>query len=220
MNLQVVVIAHGNGVAAFRRHEKYWLAHKAPILVCTPEDDPLESKYETLKTRCAEHGGFEAAERLQELLHRLPEFKTTHFIIYEYDSFLLKPKLPDHAGFYGIRFSNAESPKYIAPVYANPPWFFDRASLIRMADKAALYPGFIEGGYADRYLSALATLCGIPIMDYSPPGYSNGTISGDDIFEVEKAIKKRGCYAFHGIKQEWVLRAIEQFSEESLSGVA
>ena len=49
MNLQVVVIAHGNGIAAFNRHEKFWEAHKAPILVVCPENDPVKCKHEVVK---------------------------------------------------------------------------------------------------------------------------------------------------------------------------
>lgn len=215
MNLQVVIMAHGNGVAAFRRHEKYWLAHKAPILVCCPENDQVETVHEKLVIGKAEHGGAQAALRLQWLMSDLSRRQWGRCIIYEYDSFLLTPKLPEHRGFYGICFANAESPKYSAPIYANPPWYFDRDSFDGMKAKGDDYPGFVEGGYADRYFSGLAYLAGIPVSDYSPPGYSRGIIDGGVLIEAERAIKQNHCYAFHGIKQEWVLRAIEQFYEES-----
>lgn len=214
MSLQVVIIAHGNGIAAFKRHEKFWLMHDVPLLVCCPENDPVETTHEKLVIGKAEHGGAQAALRLQGLMVELNRRQWNRCIIYEYDSFLLAPKLPQHRGFYGICFGNAESPKYSAPIYANPPWYFDRDSFEAMKAKSEAYPGFVEGGYADRYFSGLAYLAGVPVSDFEPPGYSRGLIQAEHLTEVENAIKQHHCYAFHGIKQEWVLRAIEQFWDE------
>lgn len=214
-NLQVVVLAHGNGVAAFRRHEKFWLAHEAPLLVICPENDPLVSAHETHKTAQAAHSGEQASQRLGDMLYLLAARPWDQCIIYEYDSFLLVPKLPEPHGLYGITFRNQEAPKFMAPTYVNPPWFVDRRSFDLMMEKARAYPTVKELGFADRFISALAFLAGVPILSYDPPGYSKGTITYSDLPHLDARIKYDHCYAFHGIKQSFVLKAIEDFWDEA-----
>lgn len=214
LTLQVVVIAHGNGIAAFKRHEKFWQAHKVPLLVICPENDPVKSVHETCKVAEAGHSGEQAARRLGDMLYLLAARPWDHCIIYEYDSFLLEPKLPEPCGFYGIAFRNQEAPKFMAPTYVNPPWYVDRKSFDGIVSKARSYPTVKELGYADRFLSALAFLAGVPILPFEPAGYSKGTLTFNDLPQLEMMIKHHKCYAFHGVKQEWVLRAIEQFWDE------
>lgn len=215
MNLQVVIIAHGNGIAAFSRHEKFWLAHKAPILVCCPEDDPIESGHETIRSGLAQHSGPDSISRLRFLFGVLAEKKWDKCLIYEYDSFSLEPKIPDGNGLFGNVFNNAEAPKFMAPRYVNPPWCVDRGSFNLMNSKAIDYPSIYEVGESDRWVSALAFLSGVPILDYDPPGFSSGTIESKHFPNLEHAIKKLGAIHIHGVKQEWVLRAIQQFYQES-----
>ena len=216
MNIQVVIIAHGNAIAVFKQHEKFWLAHKAPLLVICPDNDPLESAHETLKLFKADHSGVNAAARLKQMLHELDKRSWETCVIYEYDSFILDAKLPAQNGFHGILMENLEVPRsrFIAPTYGNPPWTFDRHSFDLMLAKAIEFPEATEEGYADRYLSALAFLAGVPIMDYHPPGFTRGTITKRDLGQVRAAIYDKAT-AFHGIKQDWILRAVEQFYDEA-----
>lgn len=213
MNLQVVVIAHGNGIAAFRRHEKYWLAHKSPILVVCPESDPVESKHETVKLFKACHSGPDALARLKALMENIAERSWGHCIIYEYDSFMLKPDVPDDNGFHSILFPEPNT-RFLAPRYGNPPWSFDRHSFGAMISKMREYPSINEEGLADRFFSALAYLGGVPMLHYNPKGFSSGTISTEHISQVRTSIYEGG-YVFHGVKQNWVLNAIEQFWDEA-----
>lgn len=215
MSLQVVVIAHGNGVAAFRRHEKFWLALDAPLLVVVPENDPVQTKHELLKVAGAERNGHESIRRLNAMFEHLKQRNWDSCVIYEYDSFSLEPKLPCKPGLYGIVFHNAESPKFMAPRYANPPWFFDRGTFELLFAKARQYYGLHEEGEADRWISALAFLAGVPLFDYSPRGFSRGTIGQGDIPALEHAIKTQRAMHFHGVKQDWMLHAIEQFYDEA-----
>jgi len=214
MKILPVVIAHGNGIAAFRRHEKYWLMHKEELLVICPENDPLHSKHETIKMFKAEHSGKNAGSRLRALLTEISRRDWDHCVIYEYDSFLIKPELAEGRGLNGILFSNSESPRFAAPIYANPPWHFDRWTFERMMEASDKLPRMTEGGVADRYFSALAYFSNVPLFDYEPNGFSRGTIGTGDISAIRTAIYD-GCYAVHGVKQEWVLKAIEQFYDES-----
>lgn len=219
MKNRVVVIAHGNGIAAFRRHENHWKKHQEKLLVVCPENDPVESEHETLKIGEAMHNGKGSIERIKKLFERLYEGDYwDKCVVYEYDSFCLDPitwNTGRFKGFYGNIKPNAECPRMMAPRYANPPWTFDGDSFRKMAKVMGDYPDLYEDGEADRYLSALAMLANVPIFDYSPVGFSRGTINEKkrDIREMQKAIY-RGATMIHGVKQEWVLRAAEQFYDE------
>lgn len=216
----VVVMAHGNGIAAFRRHEGYWKKHHEKILVVCPENDPVESSYETVKVGEAMHNGRGSIERIKYLFSWLHDTDCwDKCIIYEYDSFCLDPiKWNERRfrGFYGNVKKNKESPRMMAPRYANPPWTFDGDSFRKMAQVMGNYPDLYEDGEADRYLSALAMLANVPIFDYSPKGFSRGTINTkkSDIEDMKTAIYC-GATMIHGVKQEWVLRAAEQFYDEN-----
>jgi hypothetical protein len=213
MSLQVVVIAHGNGIAAFKRHEKYWLAHRAPVLVLCPEDDPIDCQ-DCLAVGKATRAGMDSIYRLNALFRSLDCRSWERCVIYEYDSFSLDGKLPEGRGFWGNIKPNMESPKMMAARYANPPWCFDRESFDAMNEVRKQFDLY-EEGEADRWLSAHAELAGIPILNYSPNGFSRGTISQQkkDINKLRVAIYQ-GATMIHGIKQEWVLRAAEQFYDE------
>lgn len=213
MNLQIVIIAHGNGQAAFDRHLGYWLKHMAEMLICSPEDDPVKTHLRVLPVAGAQHNGMQALVRLMALLHALESRDWNICRIYEYDSFDLNPTIVEERGFFGVPRANVESPKFTAPVYANPPWTFDRASFEEMLGKARAYPSLSEAGEADRWLSALAYLAGVPILPYDPPGFSQGTIGAGDIENLRTAIYM-GTTVLHGIKHAWTQRAAEQFYDE------
>jgi hypothetical protein len=218
VTLQVVIIAHGNGIAAFRRHEKFWKALEAPILVVAPEDDPVETSHEKLTFGLAQRNGRDSIKRLHALFDWLSVREWERCVIYEYDSFSLLPTLPTGGGLHGIVFHNNESPKFMSPRYVNPPWCFDRAAFYALHAKAKAYPTLYEQGEADRWISALAFLAGVPLFDYEPKGFSRGMITSGDVGGLTHAIKELHAIHFHGCKQEWVLRAIEQFYDESHPG--
>lgn len=214
MKLRVIVIAHETGIAAFKRHEKFWLKHGESPLVITPEGADLKTKHDVIGIHGAQRHGRESSKRLKRMFDQLAFDTWDRCVIYEYDSFTLNGKLPSSAGFYGIVFPNVESPKFMAPRYANPPWCFDRESFEAMNAVRLKYPALYEDGEADRWLSALAFLANVPIFDYEPPGFSRGVIGCEDIPALKKAIYD-GTVALHGVKQEWVLKAVEQFYDEA-----
>lgn len=213
MNTITVVSAHGQGIAAFERHLKYW---KGDVLVVSPTDDPVEfPDGDVIKCGLAQHNGRESWKRFQIIISYLQNDTWDWCVMHEYDSFCLDPKLPEHPGFYGNLWENRESPKYMAPRYANPPWTFDRESFLRMAAVAARYPGIYENGEADRYWSALAFIAGVPILPYDPPGFSRGLI--DEKKKTIQALRKAiyaGAYAIHGVKSKWALAAVEEFWDQ------
>jgi hypothetical protein len=219
--IQVVVIGHGKANETFKRHEKFWLRHNAPILVSCPSNDLVETNHEKLKSHPASHHGIDARDRLLCLMHNLKRRDWDWCVLYEYDSIFIQPDLPVHKGFYGVVFKDVNSPDFMARRYVNPPWCFDRDSFELMMAKADAYPGILEGGYADRYFSALADLAGVPIMSYDPPGFSRATITDSDLPLLNCALNE-GAMAIHGIKDESTLNLIEQFASckpDSVSNV-
>jgi len=216
MNTQVVVITHAEGRAAFFRHQKFWEAFQSPILILTPDESDLSGyDYERLSVGKAQHNGPDSIIRLQALFETLEKRNWDRCIIYEYDSFSLTPKQPCGPGLFGIVFKNHESPKFMAPRYVNPPWSFDRKTFDLMHSKSTQFHNLFEDGEADRWISALAFLAGVPIFNYDPPGFSRGTITSVDIPDVSHAVREAKAIHFHGVKQEWVLRAVEQFYDEA-----
>jgi len=205
--IQPVIIGHGRSLDVFERHEKFWLQHNCPLLVICPENDQLECRHETLKLFAAGHSGANALARLKAVMDYL-ESKTWDFcVMYEYDSFALKPDFPKSKGFYGILFENKD-PGFLAPIYANPPWYFDRHSFDLMIAKMREFPAIIERGFADRFFSALVYLSGIPMFHYNPPGFSAGTIMEAHMEYIRCEINN-GTHIFHGVKDQKTLEAIK-----------
>jgi hypothetical protein len=62
--------------------------------------------------------------------------------------------------------------------------------------------------------AALAYLGGVPLLSFRPKGFSAGTITTEHISQIRTLIYEGG-YVFHGVKQAWVLNAIEQFWDEA-----
>lgn len=221
MNTITVVSAHGQGMAAYQRHFQYWDADGTGngLIVISPENDPVLCtqgyRCETVWHGKAEHNGRESWKRFQRIIESLKDRNWDWCVMHEYDSFCLDPKLPEHPGFYGNLWENRESPKYMAPRYANPPWTFDHDSFDKMAAVAAKYPGIYENGEADRYWSALAFMANVPILPYDPPGFSRGLI--DEKKKTIQALRKAiyaGAYAIHGVKSKWALAAVEEFWDQ------
>lgn len=218
---QVVIIAHGNGRAAFERHREFWTGfglENQPVVV-QPETDRLmetgcyDNRFVVLTLGQAQHNGPDSIRRLRYLFDVLGDRMWNRCIIHEYDSISLQPMLPTGVGLFGNLKVNKEMPKFMAPIYANPPWCFSRSTFELMHAKAKQCDNLMEDGEADRWLSALAYLSGVPLFDYEPAGFSRGTIGWEDIPALREAIYK-GALHIHGIKQKWVLAAAEQFYDE------
>lgn len=217
----VVIIGHGAVNEAVERHLPIWVRIRSRnVLFLSPTNDPLRGIYDYEGFRkenihrsnlfnkyygLAGHCGKEAAKRLRWLLSFLTENKNSassdRVMIFEYDSVaLVAPKAV--AGLCGIVFPNDEPERFIAPRYVNPPWTLDYGSLRAINKVAQTYLGVWEEGYADRYLSALAHLAGVPILPYDPPGFSQINIAHDcpSICSETKI--------YHGIKSKETLNSI------------
>lgn len=216
--IHLTVIAHGNGIAAFRRHKPLWEAHKPDLgLVLCPENDPVaqeESPWPVVRMAQAEHNGTESWKRLRWLLEYLArQENASHFLIYEYDSFSLSPVVQYRTGLIGNVFANQYPERFMAVRYANPPLMLDRGSVVALYRASVRCPDVIEEGECDRYLAALATLAGVPVLNFTPKGFSRGCIREEDIGALRESIYA-GATMLHGIKQKWTLEAALQFYDE------
>jgi hypothetical protein len=135
-----------------------------------------------------------------------------HHLIFEYDSFCLSPRFVPQLGFCGNIFVEKEA-CFMAYRYCNPPWAIDRGSILKIWEAATRWPDIYEGGYADRYFSALAMIAGVPILPHLPTGYSQGHVTEEHIRDLKSAIYG-GATMIHGIKQKWTLDAALQFYDE------
>lgn len=213
----VVVMTHGCAGNGFRQNEPYWMAQSEKLIVVCPTDDPVQTRHETLMFAKSSHAGAETWKRLRITLDELATREWDHCCIHEWDSLFLRSE-PMSNGFRAILFANAESPRYMAPIYGLPPWSMDRESFNAMHAKARMYPALFEGGFLDRYLAAIAMLAGVPIMDYAVPGYGRAPIRLEDYQEVRRAILA-GTSAIHGIKTPDVLELIERSHGDYLNAL-
>lgn len=203
MNPLVVIIAHGKATPVFRRHLPLWESHGFPILVCTPQDDTVETEHEKVAYGPSEGAGECAHLRLSSLMLNLANRNNSHFVVFEYDSFFTERKIDFRRGFHGIMFANLESPKFMAPRYAGFPWIIDGGCLFQMIQAYGDFPNLKERGHNDRWLAALASISNVPMFDFDPPGFSRGKIKDEDFNDLKKAIDS-GVKSFHGVKDQWV----------------
>lgn len=208
MKIITVINAHGQASDAFKMNEKYWKQQDGDRLVICPENDPIEG---AIQCGYAQHNGHESWKRFQVIIRELQTWEWDWCIMHEYDSICLNTSLPEYPGFYGNVWMNKEGAKFMAQRYANPPWTFDRGTFDMIIMRTSVYRRSVfENGEADRYWSALAMLSGVPILDYTPKGFSRGTIAEADIVDLRKSIHE-GAYAIHGVKHPWVLSEIDRF---------
>lgn len=216
MELTVAVIAHGKAQATFDRHLPLWEAHGAPVMVFCPNNDPIKTRHVRHSCGEAAHHGIEANRRLRYIIRTLAAVDSEFFLIYEYDSFCLDPQPTLQKGWSGVLAPTECLASWIAYRYSTPPWMVDKESLELMAEQAVRYPAIVEKGYADRWFAAMAQTMGVPILGYEPGGFSNDTILPSQIPDMEKFITA-GTTMFHGVKEEWMLKLIQDRRAEKLA---
>ena len=217
MSAFLIIIAHGNALETFRRHRSLWKDHPHEGgVVIVPENDSIdqnESQWPVVRIGKAEHNGTESLKRLRWLLNLHETQNQEHFVIYEYDSFCLFPDFRYQLGLCGNLYANQKPERFLAPRYANPPWIIDNRSLALMDATSKRWPDIVEEGEADRYLSAVAYLSNVPVLNHAPPGFSEAHIEENQIPSMRSAIHS-GATMIHGVKQRWVYEAALQFFDQ------
>ena len=223
MKLSLTILAHGAAKETFMRHLPLWQALDPDyaVLMCPKNDSITFSSVDVgakvfvgsatlveLAVGSAEHAGRDSILRLKKVLNHLADLDgITHHLICEYDSFSLASTIKPQTGFTGNLVANNEPCRFMTPRYANPPWLIDHMSLFQMQRAAEHYTDVWEEGYADRYLSAIAHLAGVPILPYDPPGYTQETIHERDWPSVIEAIHF-GATMIHGVKDDETLELV------------
>src|SRR5208337_763231 len=138
-----MVLAHGRAQDVFDRHLPLWKSHGVPVVVCTPEDEPIQTQEEKWVYGLQSHSGVHSRSRLIYFLSRFVNFTDhTHAVLFEYDSFCLQPDIRLHMGngVFGILSSSMEPQRFISLRYPLPPWTVDRESAKALLEVAQRYP--------------------------------------------------------------------------------
>lgn len=223
MKLHITIMSHAGGLDCCKRHMPFWKAHDpARIDIITNTNYPIKQEdFPDCNVYASEESariGRLAWARIKTMLTQLwlrskacEEF--TDFMVFEYDSLCLLPAIIPLRGFFGTCFVNKDS-RYHAPRYALPPWQFDAGTLNKMFSAMLRWPDLYENGYCDRYLSSLAWLAGVPVLDHPFGGYAKNTIEARHIKGMQNAIRREGARMIHGIKDERALEAaVEAFKQ-------
>lgn len=203
--MNVAIIAHGAAQDTFDRHLKFWEAiNSRPIVYC-PTDDPVQTEHERVLSGSRGRATDDSIQRLKLILQQFILSGQEYLVIFEYDSLCLEPEWlqVDDCVLFGNAMLNHDS-RFIAPRYLTPPWMLSRSVAIRLMCKANELPFITEHGEVDRWISAVAHLVGVPMLDYQPKGFSCGTIGHEHLSNMHTAIYDGGTM-FHGFKHEVIL---------------
>lgn len=200
-------MAHGekSAQATFDRHLPFWRAHELPILVFTPEDNPVKTGLTTIKLGKASHHSAEANKRFRLMLDLLYDLPQQRFAFFEYDSICLDRRLPRHppsVGVFGNVFNNSD-PKFAGSQFVHPPLMFDRETVHRILVSCRYIPDSAEFGFWDRWLGLVCDTGRIPMYSYGPEGYSENTVAEGSA--SARAAVCGGAIMIHGIKAAGVL---------------
>lgn len=176
--MKCYILAHGKKQEVFNRHMPYWERLDIPICVACPTDDPVETTHKRIFTGRSSLNGVHAVERLRKILEHFVCGDDAFGLFFEYDSICLLENVVERRGLHGcIKVTQPEHmARFISPRYVTSPWMLDRLSAHLMLEIAQAYPIF-EEGMDDRYLSALAHLAGVPILDFPEGSYSQNNIT-------------------------------------------
>lgn len=203
----IVVMAHGekSAQATFCRHLPFWRAHELPMLVFSPEDNPVTTGITTIKLGKASHHSAEANKRFRLMLDLLYDFPQHRFVFFEYDSICLDRRLPLHpkaVGVFGNVFNNSD-PKFAGSQFVHPPLMFNRETIGRILKSCRNIPDSSGFGFWDRWLGLVCDQGRIPMYSYGPAGYSENTIPEGSALARDAV--SSGAVMIHGIKTAGVL---------------
>lgn len=217
-------MVHGDKYAedAFYRHFNEWTKHEHNILLFTPGNKSLNSPLPQLSFGQASHHDNHAIERFIFLLRFLATMDYGQYAIFEYDSFILNPRLPDvgPSGLMGIKFGESDVKKWGSSMFIHPPFIVGHSAakiLVREADQLHKDVEAKAQGFWDRYLGILVERAGRDIafqpLKWGVDSWSNNTIEEQHIPEVALAVKN-GVNWIHGCKSAKAYEAIKRAYQE------
>lgn len=206
MKLFILVTAHGRAQVTFDRHLPFWLAHNPDeLIICSPANDIVKAKgFWQLPAFEASHHGPESYKRLMFGLRHAFDCGADFYVLFEYDSLCLEPRLDFLPGFQCIVQRNPGDREYATDTWPNFPVIMDHDTLGVLLGMARKFPDLQENGYQDRIMGALAAKAGIQLVEHQPKGYSHNTILPDHLAEFQAALLT-GATMIHGIKDRLTL---------------
>lgn len=216
-NAAIVVFAHDDYQAMFDMNLPFWEAHGFQILVVCPKGRPVETRHHVEEFGKIGSHGPQMVERHLKAMQAVMEFRhTSHYVFFECDALCITKELPLKNGLWGITFRNIHNgygmfqEDWITWQYLNFPWVIDHDSLTKFVDVALRYPDVIEGGFVDRWVAAIAQAAGVPMVRFSPRGFSRSKINLEDPEEMEelRRVVQSGGTMFHGVKNRPELNRI------------
>lgn len=218
-NTLIVLMCHGEKRAeeAFHRHIDEWAKHGQQMLIFAPSDKPLNVDGPQLLFGYGSHHDQKAINRFKFLLTFLSTMDYGQFAVFEYDSFILNPRLPDvgTSGFMGTRFEEPDKDTWGSNLFIHPPFIVGRSALKALVKEATELNSDVEAkaqGFWDRYLGILVERAGWDIafqpLKWGVDSWSNNTIEEEHISEVAEAVEK-GVNWIHGCKSAKAYEAIK-----------
>jgi hypothetical protein len=208
---QVVIHAWKGGQEIFDMLLPYWEAHNLPILVVCPSDSIVETRHPLFLAGPHGQAGEATFIRWRNEVGYLWRQPFDAWVIFEYDSLCLDPKLTVLPGLRGIIADNLEGSRFMCDRYVIPPWTFDRETLGKLHKASLDHPEVNEWGYDDRILAAWAKLGGVPMFDhvlvFHAPG--GGSTIMPEQYEALRDAVRAGATMFHGIKSRECLDVIK-----------
>lgn len=204
----VIVLAHHGVEDTVLRHFPLWQAHGYPVWLVSPTDAPLTIEAGDRQLKVGRSGKIDpvTCDRIMAVFDEFMQSKHNRLAMFEYDSFCLQKELSIGTGLSGILHLNSDPMRFMAPRYVQAPWLLNRLSVQRMISTYRTFTNIKEEGSADRFLSALAHVSGVPIFNSNGVGYD--TVVPDNIIHLAAHIIRGGITHIHGIKDEWALKMV------------
>lgn len=206
-------MAHAEAKEAFERHWPLWKAQaeKAEdMLLWFPEDSKFHvDGISQIAVGKKQHHGEQAIRRFITIIQHLAGLEYDRFLVYEYDSFSLKPFPPFAEDIAANVFTDPNPANgFHSHIYTHPPLAFSKAGIEKIAKQMRKTIN-LENGFWDRYLGLAITLSGATVHNLlaTGTGFSRNTIERADEKSAYTAVMERAIH-FHGVKTKEVYQSI------------
>lgn len=207
MSAIIYYMVHGDRQSSADVLLPHWERFGIPIVIVTPEDSPIApTKHTHVGWGKKGSDGDAMYLRMIHILELFVKSPHSHALLVEFDCVCRLPEITFRNGLHGIPQVRPYDDvwKFMADRYVNPPYMIDGASAMKILAVAKEYPDVREGGYADRFLSALAMLAGVPVLQYPEGSWSKTDWNMERLEpgmkESLRTAAKNGCKWYHFIK--------------------
>lgn len=214
-NVIHIVMGHKDAQATFDRHMPIWEKNGYPIIVVTPENNPVSTNHALIRIGARQHHGREAIERFVRILQVGVEAGYPFILFDEYDSFCLEIpfRIMTEKGIHGWDWRDKDPANgFKGTHFIHPPLFMDIETAVQIvqASETLRHMGD-ERGFWDRWVGMICEKQGIPIHTTETFHFSRNTIEQGHMALLFDALKS-GAKWFHGVKTEPVYNMIMSFN--------